>query len=89
VVPVRGVNGGVPFVDSVLYVIDPTIGGTANFDDDNGFQFLSKTTNINCPGVCYVVAGDFSEFTAGGNLEVWSQGSSPDTDLRDPLIFTA
>lgn len=81
-VPLRTVNGGVPFVDSIIFAIDPTIGGTAHFDDDNGPRRFSKTTNLNCPvfQTCYVVSGDYSGGTGVGNLQVWSQGSSPDSD---------
>jgi hypothetical protein len=81
VVPLRAVNGG-QFVDSILFAIDPTVGGTAHFDDDHGPQQLSMTTNLNCPvgQTCWIVAGLFTEVAAGGNLEVWSHGSSSDSD---------
>lgn len=82
VVPLRGANGGQPNLDSILFVIDPTVGNTARFDDDSGLRNLSKTTNLNCPvsQTCYVVSGDYVGGTGVGNLEVWSQGSSPDSD---------
>jgi hypothetical protein len=80
VVPTRGAYGG-HFVDTILYVIDPTVGGPANFDDDSGFALLSETQNIDCTNkTCWVVVGLYGGGTGGGNLDVWSQGSSGDTD---------
>jgi hypothetical protein len=80
-VPVRGSNGGKP-VDTVLYVINPTLGGAVKFDDDSGLQVLSKIQqNIDCSNVlCWVVAGNYFYGNSGGNLMVWSQNTANDTD---------
>ena len=74
-VPVRGANGG-HAMDTVLYVIDPTINGTVHYDDDSGMQLLSKMTNLNCSNkTCWMVAGNYW-LDGGGPISVWSQNVS-------------
>jgi hypothetical protein len=72
-IPVPGSRGG-KGMDSILYVIDPNVGGPAKFNDDSGFQLLSKIdNNLNCTNKeCWIVAGNFW-LDNGGNVGAWSQ----------------
>lgn len=86
--PDRPDSGG-GYVDSVLYVINPTVGGTSMFDDDSGLDRLSKTTaNLTC-APCWMVAGTYLSEGTGTDVELlaynFSSGDSDGDDLPNDI----
>lgn len=69
-IPLRPADGG-GAVDTVLYVLDTTVGGTTWIDDDDGLSRLSKTPETTMTGLHYVVAGVYGGGT-GNDVEVWA-----------------
>ncbi len=76
--PVRVANGG-RFVDTVLYVVNPTPGATTAFSDDEGVAELSKMSLTASCSNCYVISGEFGYPGNLGNYDLWIQ-YDPDSD---------
>jgi hypothetical protein len=66
-------------MDSILYVIDPTLGNQTFFDDDNGPQALSKIIAGLYPSRRWVVAGNYW-YDGGGPIRVGVMSDNPDSD---------
>lgn len=67
------------YMDTVLYVIDTTLGSTASrFDDDSAMGPLSTVTATRSCGLfnCWVVAGDFYYGELPINFQVWLNSTS-------------
>jgi hypothetical protein len=76
-----GPGGGT--VDTVLYLMNTTIGSNSNFDDDSSLGALSKqTVDMPCSSTdynCWVVAGNFIFGSTAVNFQAWSS-SGADSD---------
>ena len=93
-VGLRPDQGGGPAngsTDTVLYVMNPTVGATSYFDDDSGYNGLSALgATLNCSN-CALVAGTYSGY-AGGKVRIWAKDQpyvSADNDGIPDEIETA